>query len=140
MEPDPLFSAQALVHARRQAGLTQAEVARRLGLAGGERVSTWERGLAAPQNPKQLHALAAALNVQPIDLLNPNHQGGGLRWYRTLAGMSVAELALAAHVSAATVKRWESQGIRRDLPEATVRDLAEALKVTPSAVTDALRR
>lgn len=140
MSPDPVFSAQALRDARLRAGLTQGELARRIGVAGGERVSEWERGQARVRSATRLHALAAALGVNPVDLLQAPSGRRGLRWYRMLAGLTPAELARAASVSVPTVKRWEAHGTARGLPVATLTGLAAALGVTPDAVAEALRR
>lgn len=139
MATSPVVDAAALRVAREQAGLTQAEVARRAGLAGGERVSVWERGLAVPRNPTVLHAVASALNVRPTSLLVPPSNGPNLRWLRFAAGLTVEEFAQAAHTSVPTIKRWEAHGVRRQLPGRTIQNLAEALGVTPQVVTSALR-
>ena len=53
--------------ARRAAGMTQAELARRVGVAGGERVSVWERGLAAP-SAVAVARMAEVLGVDPVAL------------------------------------------------------------------------
>lgn len=61
----------AIRDSRIAAGLTQQELARLVGVAGGDRVSKWECGAAVPR-PEALHRLAAVLDVQPIDLLTPS--------------------------------------------------------------------
>ena len=139
METAPAIDASALRAAREKAGLTQHELAREVGVVGGERISLWERGQARPRSPRLLHAVADAIGVPATHLLVPPSDGPTLRWLRFAAGLSVDEAADAAHVSTATLKRWEAQGPRRALPSATVEVLAAVLGVRPVEVEQAIR-
>ena len=105
MDAAPALDGEALVAARIRAGLSQNELARAMGLSSGQRMSRWERGDARPRNPQMLHALAAALGVAPRELLVPMDVPD-LRWLRFVAGLSVEELAQAAHVSVSTLSAY----------------------------------
>jgi transcriptional regulator with XRE-family HTH domain len=60
MRPEALVDPEALRAARIRAGLTRPELARLVGVAGGERVSRWELGTSSPR-PEILHQLARVL-------------------------------------------------------------------------------
>jgi DNA-binding transcriptional regulator YiaG len=79
----------ALRAAREKAGLTQHELARVVGVVGGERVAMWERGRSRPRSPRILHALATAVGVPARSLLVPPEDGPTLRWLRFAAGLGV---------------------------------------------------
>lgn len=138
METAPAIDADALRAAREQAGVSQNDLARRVGMSSGTRVSRWERGEARPRNPEILHAIAAALEVEAVTLLLPVQDGPDLRWLRFAAGLSVGQLAEAAHTSVSTVKRWEAEGLVAP-SETTVRALATALRAAPADVRRALQ-
>lgn len=127
-----MFDPEALRRARQQAGLTQADLARRLGLAGGERVSEWERGVTVPSSPARLRAIARALGI-PITALTvaaapETASATALMRLRVHAGLSREDLAAKTHVSVTTVERWENGDYVR-LPSAeTIRLLAKALR------------
>ena len=122
----------ALRAARERAGLTQHQLARLVGVAGGERVSRWELGTSEPR-PEILVRLAKVLDVAALDLLDVA-DGADLRAVRFAAGLSPSEVAAAAHLSVRTYVRWESgEGTR--LPDsAQVAALAKALKVSQKAL------
>ena len=65
------FQPGALRRARLNAGMTQSELARRLGVAGGERVSRWELGLSVPRSNTVVRA-AEVLGVEVGDLRGNN--------------------------------------------------------------------
>jgi transcriptional regulator with XRE-family HTH domain len=126
----------ALRDARLRMGLTQHELARLIGVAGGERISRWELGSSAPR-PELLHRLAQALNVAAADLL----EAGGaadLRRLRTFAGISARTLAVRAHMSVPTYIRWESGRIKRLPARQALEPLAKALDVTVEDVESAI--
>ena len=100
METAPALDGDALRSARERAGFSQNDLARVLGLASGGRISLWERGEARPRSPQLLHALAAALATPVAELLESPRGGPTLRWLRFAAGLSVEDLALAAHPQA----------------------------------------
>jgi transcriptional regulator with XRE-family HTH domain len=140
METAPAIDGAALRAARIRAGLTQHELAHEVGVVGGERVSMWERGEARPRSPQLLHAVARAVGVPVTALLLAPEGGPSLRWLRFVAGLSVDDVALAVHLSVASLKRWEAQGCRR-LPSAVTLDaIAAALGVGTDEVKSALRR
>ena len=139
METAPAIDGAALRAARIRAGLTQHELAREVGVVGGERVSMWERGEARPRSPHLLHAVARALHVPVTELLLAHDGGASLRWLRFAAGLSVDEVAHAAHLSVASLKRWEAQGCRRMPSPATLDAVAAALGVASAEVESALR-
>ena len=138
-KPDSLIDPAALRRARTNKGLTQHELARLIGVAGGERVSRWELGTSEPR-PDVLLRLAEVLGVEAADLLTPPTKGQDLRRLRTIAGLSARQLADQAHLSLASVQRWEA-GRLQHLPSETAMTLvADAVKATPAAVADALNQ
>ena len=139
MDTGPTIDQEVLRRARERAGLTQHELARRVGVAGGERVSMWERGAAQPR-PELLPPLAAALGLAPADLLVPDRLGSDLRRLRFLAGLSSAGLAETIHLSKVTLKRWEAGHLSRLPTSVTLEALAGALGVTVLTVRRALTR
>lgn len=138
METAPAIDSHALRAARQQAGLSQNDLARHLGIASGLTISRWERGEARPRTPQALHALAEALGVTPTSLLVPPDGAPTLRWMRFAAGLGVTDLARATQTSTATIKRWEASGLRSP-SEQTVAALARALGAPPGQVRDALQ-
>ena len=78
MSAEPVVDPEVLRTARERAGLTQHELARLIGVAGGERVSRWELGTSRPRGYKVLHRLADVLGVEPDALLVPAPGGAGL--------------------------------------------------------------
>lgn len=99
--------------ARRARGLTQAELARALGVSGKERISSWENETSGPQ-VGQIPQLARILEVSPDTLLvgDPHNRLRELRW---AAGLSVGEVAERLHVNRNTYQRWETR--TRAFPE-----------------------
>jgi len=139
METTPAIDGAALRAARERVGLTQHQLAHEVGVVGGERISMWERGEARPRSPHLLHAVARAVQVPVTALLLTPEGGASLRWLRFAAGLSVDEVAHAAHVSVASLKRWEAQGCRRLPSPATLDAVAAALGVPTVEVESALR-
>lgn len=137
MKPEPSIDPQALRDARVKAGLTQHELARLIGVAGGERVSRWERGASAPR-PDVLHRIAAVVNVSVGDLLVPGQGRPDLRRLRVLAGLSARQVADATHLSLPTYARWEAGSLSRMPPPATLEALAAILGVGRADVASAL--
>jgi transcriptional regulator with XRE-family HTH domain len=134
---DSLVDPEALRAARRRAGLTQHQLAREVGVAGGERVSLWERGLNEPK-PEVLHRVAATLGVPVGTLMAGSSSPVTLRRLRVRAGMSARELAAESRVSVGTVVRWESGRFKR-LPAPSVLTLAAAaLQVSVAELESAL--
>jgi transcriptional regulator with XRE-family HTH domain len=125
----------ALRAARERLGLTQHQLARLVGVAGGERISRWELGLDEPR-PDLLVRLARVLDSPPADLLNgARHDLRGLRY---CAGLSSTELAAAVHVSTRTYARWESGSWVRSPSAENLQAIARRLNVPVSVVREAL--
>ncbi|QLQ09864.1 MAG: helix-turn-helix transcriptional regulator [Nocardioidaceae bacterium] len=128
----------ALRAAREDAGLTQHQLARLIGVAGGERVSRWELGLSEPR-PDALVRLARVLHIRPLDLLDVE-AGADLRALRFAAGFSADEAAVAAHVSKRTYVRWETGQWKHQPSPAQLKALATALRVRQGVALLALDR
>nr|WP_175558289.1 helix-turn-helix transcriptional regulator [Tessaracoccus bendigoensis] len=94
--------AQRLREARVAAGLTQAQLAARLGVADGTRVAAWEHGRATP-HPATWAAICSLLDT---DLEEPGEVT--LRSLRLRRGLTPEDVAAELGVAAVTVRRWES--------------------------------
>ena len=127
----------ALRRARQEAGLTQSQVARALGLAGGEAVSVWERGAFEPNSAALLHRLADVLGVAVPELLRCDEDEVDLRYLRLVAGLESADVASQLHVALSTYRRWERGAWTRPPSDAVVASLAKAFKVTTDVVSGA---
>lgn len=128
----------ALRAARDRAGLTQHQLARLVGVAGGERISRWELGTSVPR-PELLARLGEVLRVAISDLLTPAEEPD-LRRLRLSAGLSARTVAARAHMAAPTYIRWEADGIERTPTRADLTALARALEVSVGDVVAALDR
>ena len=131
------FEPQAFRRARVAAGFTQHELARMVGVAGGERVSRWELGRSTPR-PDTLARAAAVLSVDVEILLVGGEAPRDLRSLRHARGLTLAELAHQVHVSKSTISRWEMGHGFRELAPGTVRLLADALGVSSTTVRTAM--
>lgn len=129
----------ALRAARERAKLTQHELARRVGAAGGERVSRWELGTSEPR-PDFIWRLSAVLDIGPSQLLQHPSDGPDLRWLRLVRGLTAVQVAQAADVSKETYLRWESGRWIRQPSAGTLARLAEVLHESVDTVADALQR
>ena len=130
----------ALRAAREKAGLTQHELARLVGAAGGERISRWELGTSTPR-PDFLVKLARALDIPTLRLVRLDGEVPDLRALRLQVGLTVPDLAAAVSVAVPTYYTWE-QGRWTRLPapqtlEALARAFGESVKVVAAAVDDA---
>jgi len=123
----------ALRQARVARGLTQADVARGVHVAGGERVSAWEREAGFP-DVRLVPLLAAVLDVDPLSLLRLPDEGVDLRGLRWAAGLTAEEVASRLHVSRSTFLGWESGARRLPGDEALLETLARALNTSPEVV------
>jgi DNA-binding XRE family transcriptional regulator len=85
----------ALRAARESAGLTQHELARVVGAAGGERISRWELGTSVPR-PDFLVKLVKALDIPTLRLIHLDGEVADLKALRLQAGLTVSALAAAA--------------------------------------------
>lgn len=124
--------------AREKAGLTQHELARLVGAAGGERISRWELGASVPR-PDFLVKLARALDIPTLRLIHMEGEVPDLRALRLKAGLTVPELAAAVNVAVPTYYAWE-QGRWTRLPAAQqVESLARGLTDTVDVVVAAFQ-
>ena len=131
-------SGEAILTARTNRRMTQHQLARVLGIAGGERVSEWERGVAEPR-ARLVPRIAEALEVPPIDLL-VLPAGVDLRALRLMAGRSAPEVATSLNVSVHTYLRWEA-GERLPLSDERILiTLSRQLGIPLRDVLDALAR
>lgn len=135
MPPEnPPLEPERLRAARVRAGLTQAELARAVGVAGGERVSRWELGASSPSTAIRAR-LAKALGLDLEELL-PQRGPADLRRLRAEAGLTLAELAERGGLSKGTIKRWEAGS---GLPvRAPLDNVAAALDVTVDTLRHAI--
>lgn len=134
----PAIDPRALRDARVRANLTQHDAARRVGVAGGERISRWELGTSEPR-PSVLRRLAEVYGVGVDDLLTVEaRQRLDVRRLRLRAGLSVRELAEASHMSVASLKRWEKGQIVRNPNPDALEPVAQSLAVSVLELRQAL--
>lgn len=134
-----LVDPSALRLARENAGLTQHQLARLVGVAGGERISRWELGASEPR-PDLLVRLARALRTPPMVLLDIDPGSPDLRALRYAAGLSADQVAERVHVTKDTYLRWEAGRWARPLAARNIDSLAQALGAGTAAVRAALER
>ena len=123
---------------RRAARLTQADVASRLDVAQS-RISAWESGLEQPQ-ARHLKALAAALRVDAVELLEVDPTDPPLAALRAAAGLTVADVVEATGLPHTTYLQREQGQVQAELPARAVEVLAHALGVPSSQVRAAVAR
>lgn len=132
----------ALRAAREEARLTQHELARLVGAAGGERISRWELGTSTPR-PDFLLRLAKALDIPAIRLVHLDGDVPDLRALRLQAGLTVADLVTSVNVAVPTYYAWEQgRWVRLPAPqslEALARALGESVEVVVAAFHEAQR-
>lgn len=127
-----------LAELRLAAGLRQSDLAEQLGTLD-RRVGEWERGEQQPR-PRYLQAIAAALNVDPLELLDVDPRDPPLLALRLAAGLTLRELAAASGIPYSSYQRLEL-GISRSEPSAaTATALASALGVPAHRLQRAIAR
>lgn len=129
---------EELARLRRAAGLRQADLAVTLGVHP-TRISEWERGDLHP-HPRHLLALARALDVLPLALLDCDPQDPSLMALRLAAGLTLRDVEERAGVPYASYRRLESGLNRRGPTSAVVDAVAAALGVDPQQVQRAAAR
>ncbi len=127
----------ALRAARERLGLTQHQLARLVGVAGGERISRWELGIDEPR-PDSLARLARVLDAPVVELLDVDPECRDLKVLRYCAGLRVGDVAAAAHVSVRSYERWESGSWVRPPDVDSLRAMARVLAVPLDTVRAAL--
>ena len=127
------FDGQRLRALREELGLNVTELAH-LADVPPQYVSKYEHGKMSP-GPDRLARLAAAVNVKPLDLCDPDLLGEGLSALRAAAGLIQSDLAELAgpDMTVSRVKSLELGKVRR-LTHADTAALAAALKVSPEDV------
>jgi transcriptional regulator with XRE-family HTH domain len=119
--------------------MTQVQLADAIGVSSGLRISMWERGAEQPR-PRFVPALAAALELVPLELLDVDPADPPLSALRLAAGLSLPDIQAVAAVPVMTYQRLE-RGIGSAEPrEDIVRAVATALGVTPDRVRAAIDR
>jgi transcriptional regulator with XRE-family HTH domain len=126
----------ALRAARESAGLTQHELARVVGAAGGERISRWELGTSVPR-PDFLVKLAKALDIPTLRLVHLDGDVADLKALRLQAGLTVSALAAASNVAMPTYYAWEQGRWTRRPGVETLEPMARALGEPIDAVVAA---
>lgn len=113
---------ERLREARLAAGLTQAQLAARVGVADGTRVAAWEHGRSSP-HPATWAAICSVLGIA-----DEGPEVVTLRALRLRRGLTHHDVAQVVGVDPSTVVRWES-GAQRPRARHAER-LAEVLGVT----------
>lgn len=126
----------ALRAARERAGLTQHQLARLVGAAGGERVSRWELGASDPR-PDFIVKLARALGIPTVRLIHLDGDTPDLRALRLKAGLTVPELAARTNMAVKTYYSWEVGRWTRLPPPAVIEALGQVFEEPSDAVAAA---
>lgn len=121
------------------AGWTQRQLADELGALGRRRVGQWERGLEQPQ-PRYLPLLAAALQVEPLELLAVDRNDPPLLALRLAAGLTLTEVAAGSGIPYSSYRRLEHGLIVADPTAVTAKDLASTFGVTTGQLLRAAAR
>jgi len=129
---------QRVVELRKAAGLLQADLATQLATRD-RRIGEWERGERQP-HPQHLVRLAAALEVDPLTLLDVDPQDPPLLALRLAAGLTLQQLAAASTVPYSTYQRLETGVSRGEPASSAAQALASALRVEVGTVQRAIVR
>ncbi len=116
--------------------MTQSDLARRIGVVGGERVSRWELGRSQPR-PDLLVRMAEELDLRPGQLILAASSVPDLRALRLAAGLDAYEVVEAVHLSLPTYRKWEQGRWGRMPTTGTLATLARTFKVSRSEVEQA---
>jgi len=130
---------QRVARLRTLAGWTQQQLAAELGASGRRRVGQWERGLEQPQ-PRFVPLLAAALQVEPLELLTVDRQDPPLLALRLAAGLTLTEVAAASGIPYSSYHRLEHGLVVADPAAATAKALARTFGVTNDQILRAAAR
>jgi transcriptional regulator with XRE-family HTH domain len=136
--PSPRFRRETLLAARERAGITRSELGRLIGDRDGARVRSWETGLDQPR-PSLIPALAEALDVSPLALLDVDEAAPPLRAVRIAAGLTLTELARRAEVTYGVCQRLDA-GRMIPSDESSVARVAGVLGLSVEELKAAARR
>lgn len=134
----PGFDPARLRRHREAAEINQSELARRADVPRGA-ISKYEAGQGAP-NPDRLAAIAAAMGLEPVDLLDPERLGHGLASLRVAKGLRQADVAeqVGGELTVGKYRMIELGKVDR-MSYADVADLARVFGVSEEAVHTAHR-
>jgi transcriptional regulator with XRE-family HTH domain len=135
----PRFRGDRLAEARRQHGLSQADLANAISAAGRERISQWERGYEQP-HPRLLREVADVLGIDPRELLDVDEDAQTLRDIRIAAGLSLRDAQQAAGLPYTTYYRLEAGVGARAPTQQVIAGVAKALGVSQRVVRSAVAR
>jgi transcriptional regulator with XRE-family HTH domain len=126
----PVFSGDALRRRRQERGLSIADLRRLSGISTQD-LTAYETGQVP--GPGRLVQLAQAFGIAPLELLDRDVIGYGLRALRTAAGLQRADAAIAADITTMQLKNLE-EGITRRLAPDLAERLARVLGTSSAAV------
>ena len=127
---------QNIKKARKKAGMTQKELAQKLGLSF-QSIAQWENDL---RNPKveTLRKIANALECDPAELDNSLASsmsvGDNIRYWRKFAGMTQKDLAQKTGLDRETIQKYETGKLEPS--KKTLRNVAAALDELPETLFD----
>jgi len=127
------FSGEALRQRREERGLSIADLRRLSGISSQD-LTAYESGQVP--GPGRLVQLGQAFGVSPLELLDRDVIGYGLRALRTAAGLQRADAAIAADVTTIQLRKLE-EGITRRLASGQAERLARVLGTSAAAVVAA---
>lgn len=137
----PAFRGDRLRVARMAAGITEEELAGRLGLSSGVRIQAWESGIVERPRPRFLPPLAAELGIDPMSLLDVDLADPPLAALRLVAGHRMQDVSELTGMHPMTYQRLESTGRtgrRLPLTDELIGRLAAAFGTSPANVWAAL--
>ena len=135
----PVLRGRRVAELRHAAGLTQTQLADGVGVALQARISQWERGVEQP-SARFVAALADALHVTPLEILNVDISDPPLSALRLAAGLSMADVVRIAGIPYATYNRIENGKVRSEPAAELLISLASALSVTTECVRLSISR
>lgn len=137
----PAFRGDRLRLARTAVGLTEEELAGRLGLSSGVRIQAWESGVVERPRPRYLSPLAAELGIDPMSLLDVDPTDPPLAALRLVAGLRMQDVSELTGLHPMTYQRLESTGRtgrRLPLTDELIASLAAAFGTQSANVWAAL--
>lgn len=137
----PSFRGDRLLAARTAAGLTEEELAGRVGLSSGVRITAWESGIVERPRPRFLPPLAVELGIDPMSLLDVDPADPPLSALRLVAGLRMQDVSELTGLQAMTYQRLENTGRtgrRLPLTDELIARLAAAFGTQPANVWAAL--